>query len=607
MAEEARDLVTTITAKPDLTGLHTFQKEIDRATKKVKELDAVIRRTNQLSPHSRNGRGGSGGGPRPPLGAGVTAAGGLAIGAAGMAGGFGSHLVSRAMTPPPSSQKGLSVWGGSGGRGADFGRFDFGSIDWGGGPEPKAIKTPKAAKKPGESSNGMMRGLAGAAIVYGLAAAVGAVADQLDRIQSAKAQLDYLPQSIEGGAKAFQDMSKAANDVRVSSEPFISTYTNIATATKDLKMSQEDTIKTTQGLIGALQLGGGSQQAVDNALYQMGQAFSSDRFAGDEFRSFMEAIGTQAPEVAKAFDTDVKGLRKMSEEGKLTASVVSKAFMKMSDNVLDKLNKQGWKWGQVTAIMKNDWLAFVAEATEGGEWAKLMGWINNNITPAFKSAEKSVAKFWSTTTDESKASILIGILGTIGAAFAALAIPVLAATWPFLAVGAAIFLLYEIFQEFKHWIDGSGLTIFDSLFGSFDEFEKRYPNIVKGFRAIADSMTDVWEKGEKVGKVINATVPEDQLNERSRQTMKDAKDNLNPLVFVEKVLGLFMDGNESDPKSPSAGLSGNQTKNTQITNNFNPTIHVESEAKGTSLLGGLYSSFVGANSLPNMAETSGAE
>ncbi|CNI62900.1 tape measure protein [Yersinia pekkanenii] len=343
MAEEARDLVTTVTAKADLTGLYAFQKEIDRATKKVKQLDAVIRRANRLSPHASNMHGGNGGGSRLPSGAA-----GLSIATAGLAGGLGANLVTRALPPPP--KKGGGQWGGGAlpptrnhfpllgagsdaGRamakpssraplsnrsgGAAFGQFDFGRIDWGGGPETKAIKTPKAARKPGESSgsNSMMRGLAGAASAYGLATAMGAVADQLDRIQSAKAQLDSLPQSIEGGAKAFQDMSKAANDVRVSSEPFISTYTNIATATKDLKMSQEDTIKTTQGLIGALQLGGGSQQAVNNALYQMGQAFSSDRFAGDEFRSFMEAIGTQAPEVAKAFDTDVKGLRKMSVDG----------------------------------------------------------------------------------------------------------------------------------------------------------------------------------------------------------------------------------------------------------------------------------------------------
>lgn len=635
MAEEARDLVTTITAKPDLTGLHTFQKEIDRATKKVKELDAAIRRTNQLSPHSRNGRGGSGGGT------GVTTAGGLAIGAAGMAGGFGSHLVSR-MLPPPKQN--APQWGGgslpptrnhlpllgvnsnAGGAlakssfsnrsgGANFNQFDFASIDWGGGPEPKAIKTPKAAKKPGESSgsNSMMRGLAGAASAYGLATAMGTVADQLDRIQSAKAQLDYLPQSIEGGAKAFQDMSKAANDVRASSEPFISTYTNIATATKDLKMSQEDTIKTTQGLIGALQLGGGSQQAVDNALYQMGQAFSSDRFAGDEFRSFMEAIGTQAPEVAKAFDTDVKGLRKMSEDGKLTAEVVSKAFMKMSDNVLDKLNKQGWKWGQVTAVMKNDWLAFVAEATEGGEWAKLMEWINNNITPAFKSAEKSVAKFWSTTSDGSKASILIGILGTIGAAFAALAVPVLAATWPFLAVGAAIFLVYEIFQEFKHWIDGSGLTIFDSLFGSFSEFEKRYPNIVKGLNEVGDAQERLSGKMKRNGTaqllspggLFRAMMGQDDREAQSKENKGD-KPPLAPLAEgIESFLGMFMENNKSPNGSPTPITP--KVQNNQITNNFSPTINVENSDKLPDIIKRSQDNFFNSLHVNNLAETSGSE
>ncbi|WP_217805251.1 hypothetical protein, partial [Salmonella enterica] len=37
-------------------------------------------------------------------------------------------------------------------------------------------------------------------------------------------------------------------------------------------------------------------------------------------------------------------------------------------------------------------------------------------------------------------------------------------------------------------MDGEGGTIFDGLFGSFDEFERRYPNIVKGLRAIRDGI-----------------------------------------------------------------------------------------------------------------------
>jgi tape measure domain-containing protein len=89
----------------------------------------------------------------------------------------------------------------------------------------------------------------------------------------------------------------------------------MATATQKLGKSQEETIRATQGLVGALQLGGGSAEAVNAALYQMGQAFSSDRFGGDEFRSFMEAIGTMAPEVAKAFGTDVKGCGQCQRPG----------------------------------------------------------------------------------------------------------------------------------------------------------------------------------------------------------------------------------------------------------------------------------------------------
>jgi hypothetical protein len=63
--------------------------------------------------------------------------------------------------------------------------------------------------------------------------------------------------------------------------------------------------------------------------------------------------------------------------------------------------------------------------------------------PLARSAEKEVAAFWSTLADESKSAILIGILGAVGAAFTALAIPVMAAIWPFLA----LVLLYGWFMK----------------------------------------------------------------------------------------------------------------------------------------------------------------
>ncbi|VFS25904.1 tail length tape measure protein [Enterobacter cancerogenus] len=469
MTQETKELVTKVDVQPDLAGLLAFEAEIDRAIGKVNQLDAAIKRVHELKPATRYS---------PPVNnPGATAA------AAGLAAGLGANLVNRGALAPIVRKASVDVAKnaastaatgvnmaiedmrgrllGGGGRGLiphngtnwtagnagglarmddfrqnAFNRFNFNNMDW---SAPGDLKpgSPEVARKPKGAGGGfsMPDMMVGAASAYALSAGLGKVAENLDRIQSQEAQLARLPQTVGSSKDAFIALNEAASDVRSNGDAFISTYTNMATATEKLGLSQAETTKAAQGMVSALQLGGGSKVAIDNALYQMGQAFSSNRFGGDEFRSFMEAIGTMAPTVAKAFGTDVAGLRKMSEDGKLTAEVMTKAFEKMADSNIDLLKKQGWTWAQVTTVMGNDWDNFVATATENGEWAHLMSWVATNITPIFKDAEKSVAKFWNSTTDESKASILIGILAAIGAAFAALAVPVLAATWPFLAVG----------------------------------------------------------------------------------------------------------------------------------------------------------------------------
>jgi hypothetical protein len=297
---------------------------------------------------------------------------------------------------------------------------------------------------------------------------------------------------------------------------------------------------------------------------------------------------------------------------------MTKAFAKMADNNIDLLKKQGWTWAQVTTVMGNDWDNFVATATENGEWAHLMSWVATNVTPVFKTAEQSVAAFWNTTTDESKASILIGILAAIGAAFAALAMPVLAATWPILAVGAAVFLLYELFQEFQHWLDGSAKTIFDSLFGSFDEFEKRYPSIVKGLRALIDATSKSTDSVNGVsGKsqdghpdVMNELANPYNLFGNAYGFIKGRGNDLNPLSGIESFLNFFMGDDTASTAAP--GLTppsikgGNQTNITN-TNSGNTTITVATPEDAAAVANARDASFAnqGSGGLDNMAEGGG--
>lgn len=589
MTDQSADLVTKIDVIPDLDGLNSFDAAIDKAIAKVNQLDAAIKRVNNLKPAS----------PYAPSSA-STAPTAAATAAIATVAATGTNLIARtplAETVRRESQKvaraavqgmgngiGLPLLGdgGSGGgglllpppRAGGFNPFD--AYNFSGEPLNTRKKPVADAVQSGiRNPFGVDTMLAGAGLTVGIMAAGNALADSLDSIQRQQAQIARLTQTTGDAKDAFFALNQAASDVRSDSGAFISTYTNMATATQKLGKSQEETIRATQGLVGALQLGGGSAEAVNAALYQMGQAFSSDRFGGDEFRSFMEAIGTMAPEVAKAFGTDVKGLRAMSEAGKLTAETMIKAFEKMAASNADLLKKQGWTWGQTMTVMKNDWQAFLAQATIGGEWQKFTDWAANTLIPLARSAEKEVAAFWSTLADESKSAILIGILGAVGAAFTALAIPVMAAIWPFLAIGAAVWVVYEAFVEWKAWLDGKGGTIFDSVFGSFDEFERRYPNLIAALRTIIDlagkaaSGIDNATKQNGSNGIITDAIENPWMTAfkglynltplqntfRSLGGLSDMFD-LNPLPGIESALGILP---STATGTPNISNSGNKT------------------------------------------------
>ncbi|MBZ7765375.1 tape measure protein [Klebsiella michiganensis] len=630
MTDQSADLVTKIDVIPDLDGLNSFDAAIDKAIAKVNQLDAAIKRVNNLKPAS----------PYAPSSA-STAPTAAATAAIATVAATGTNLIARtplAETVRRESQKvaraavqgmgngiGLPLLGGGGSGGGGLllpppraGGFNpFDASNFSGEPLNTRKKPVADAVQSGiRNPFGVDTMLAGAGLTVGIMAAGNALADSLDSIQRQQAQIARLTQTTGDAKEAFFALNQAASDVRSDSGAFISTYTNMATATQKLGKSQEETIRATQGLVGALQLGGGSAEAVNAALYQMGQAFSSDRFGGDEFRSFMEAIGTMAPEVAKAFGTDVKGLRAMSEAGKLTAETMINAFEKMAASNADLLKKQGWTWGQTMTVMKNDWQAFLAQATIGGEWRKFTDWAANTLIPLARSAEKEVAAFWSTLADESKSAILIGILGAVGAAFTALAIPVMAAIWPFLAIGAAVWVVYEAFVEWKAWMAGESGTIFDGLFGSFDEFEKRYPSIVKGLKLLSE-----WI-GKSGGIAPESSVPsqaqiDEFLKNKNGTDGKPEKGlierfleyngNFNPLPGVERFLGLFggddgagQDASLMTPPSKGGVIINNDVKNE---NNINVP---DAKDVGTVVEGLSKTSTTQSLSGVNWAEANGA-
>lgn len=266
MTQETKELVTKVDVQPDLAGLLAFEAEIDRAIGKVNQLDAAIKRVHELKPATRYS---------PPVNnPGATAA------AAGLSAGLGANLVNRGALAPivrkasedvAKNAANTAATGvnmaiedmrgrllGGGGRGLiphsgtnwtagnagglarmddfrqnAFNRFNFNNMDW---SAPGDLKpgSPEVARKPKGAGGGfsMPDMMVGAASAYALSAGLGAVAENLDRIQSQEAQLARLPQTVGSSKDAFIALNDAASEVRSNGDAFISTYTNMATAPK---------------------------------------------------------------------------------------------------------------------------------------------------------------------------------------------------------------------------------------------------------------------------------------------------------------------------------------------------------------------------------------
>ncbi|HGG8807697.1 TPA: tail tape measure protein, partial [Enterobacter hormaechei subsp. hoffmannii] len=72
MTDTSADLVTKIDVLPDLDGLDSFDAAIDKAIAKVNQLDAAIKRVNNLKPASPYAPSGASSAPTPAMTAAVT-------------------------------------------------------------------------------------------------------------------------------------------------------------------------------------------------------------------------------------------------------------------------------------------------------------------------------------------------------------------------------------------------------------------------------------------------------------------------------------------------------------------------------------------------------
>lgn len=110
-------------------------------------------------------------------------------------------------------------------------------------------------------------------------------------------------------------------------------YGKLQIAVRQLGGEQRTAFKLTEAISQALRLSGASAQEAGSALLQLGQGLSSGVLRGEEFNAVVEASPRLAQAMADGLNVPIGRLRKLAEQGQLTADVVINALLSQKDKL----------------------------------------------------------------------------------------------------------------------------------------------------------------------------------------------------------------------------------------------------------------------------------
>jgi len=177
---------------------------------------------------------------------------------------------------------------------------------------------------------------------------------------------------------------------RSSLEATTRLYARNTRAAEKFGMAQADLLTITETIQKSFAIGGATPQEAAGAALQLSQGIASDRLGGEEYRSLSEAAPVLRDAIAESLGVSIGELRKMSEEGKLTAEVVTKAILDSTDKISSAFEKMTPTVSQAFTLVDNAFLRYIGETDEAYGVTEKLSSALMNIAENFESIFESV-------------------------------------------------------------------------------------------------------------------------------------------------------------------------------------------------------------------------
>lgn len=170
-------------------------------------------------------------------------------------------------------------------------------------------------------------------------AAVRSIVRLLDAFNQIENRLRVVTTSQSNLNAVFDELFAISQRSRSSLQGTVDLYSRLAISSRELGVSQRELLQFTESVNKAIIVSGASFREANQGLIQLSQGIASGTLRGDELRSVLEQLPVVADVIAKELGVTRGELRKLGEEGKITANDIITAFQNAEAEIEENFAK----------------------------------------------------------------------------------------------------------------------------------------------------------------------------------------------------------------------------------------------------------------------------
>lgn len=212
------------------------------------------------------------------------------------------------------------------------------------------------------AAGGAMRALGTAVGIAVAALGTREILQAVDAYQRAQNQLRLATQSTEEFTAANEALFGVSQRTFGQFNATVDLYARLARSTQDVGATQRELVAATETINQLVALSGTSAEGANAALFQLGQGLAANALRGEELNSVLEQTPALARAIAAGVGVGLGDLRRLAEQGALTAEVVLNAIQSQADETQAAFERLEPTLAQVFTVVSD---AFSREFVSG--------------------------------------------------------------------------------------------------------------------------------------------------------------------------------------------------------------------------------------------------